>query len=204
MKNKSIIFLMLLMLSAAALIGCSGQDAENSPGTGDQAENIDVSWVEDVVMPDESGVPDGLDNFITYDLYGNQVDQSLFSDYKITIVDVWGTYCNPCIESMPTLALIYDQYAEKGVNVAGIVIDVQSADGTPKADFIAKAIEIKSQTGANFTHIIVSDNVRRAVIKDISAIPASFIVDSQGKIISDIAYGGHSQEEWEELIDEYI
>lgn len=204
MKNKSILLFIVIMIAATSFIGCSPKDNANTPETGDPPENIDVTWVEEAVMPAESGVPEGLDNFITYDLYGGLVDQNIFSEYEITIVDVWGTYCNPCIEAMPVLASIYKKYSDSGVNVVGIVIDVQSADGTPKADFVEKAIDIKNQTGANFTHMIVSDNIRRAIIKDISAIPASFIVDSKGKIISDVAYGGHSEEEWEDIINEYI
>jgi len=201
--NKKIVFLAIMMV-AALLAACGQDDSTGSPNTGGDADKIDVSWVEQAELPEENGVPDGLDNFATLDLDGNQVDQSIFSDHKITIVDVWGTYCNPCIEAMPVLASIYQKYSDQGVNVVGIVIDVQSADGTPKADFIAKAIAIKDQTGAEFTHILVSDNLRRAIIKDISAIPASFIVDSRGKIISEVAYGGHSEEEWEEIIHTYI
>ncbi len=201
--NKKLLFLAIMMV-ATLLTACgSGNSTENS-NTGENTGNTDVSWVKQAVLPEENGVPDGLDNFATLDLYGKQVDQNMFSDYKITIVDVWGTYCNPCIEAMPVLASIHQKYSGQGVNVVGIVIDVQSADGTPKADFIAKAIDIKNQTGAEFTHMLVSDNIRRAIIKDISAIPASFIVDSQGKIISEVAYGGHSEEEWEAIIHEYI
>lgn len=201
--NKKLLFFMIMM-AAALLMACGTDNSTDSSNAGGDTGNVDVSWVEQAVLPEENGVPDGLDNFATLDLNGEKVDQSIFSNYKITIVDVWGTYCNPCIEAMPVLASIYQKYSDQGVNVVGIVIDVQSADGTPKADFIAKAIDIKNQTGAEFTHILVSDNIRRAIIKDISAIPASFIVDSQGKIISEVAYGGHSEEEWEAIIHEYI
>lgn len=120
------------------------------------------------------------------------------------MVDVWGTYCNPCINAMPTLAKIYHEYEPQGVNVIGLIIDVQGADLLPKKDFIVKAMEITDMTGADFQHILLSDNIRYSILKDISAIPASFIVDNEGNLLTGITYGGHSEDQWRELLDGYI
>ena len=44
-----------------------------------------------------------LSAFSTTDLEGNAVDQSMLADYDLTMVNVWATYCGPCISEMPDL-----------------------------------------------------------------------------------------------------
>jgi len=206
MKKSIISFLVVFSLIAAifGLSGCSkGEWTTDDPADND-SNSYDASWVDDSIVPQETGNAKGLENFNTLDLYGNPVDQSIFADYEITVVDVWGTYCNPCINAMPTLAKIYGEYETQGVNVIGLIIDVQNTDFVPKKDFIIKAMEITDMTGADFNHILLSKNLVYSVVKDISAIPASFIVDSEGNLVSEITYGGHSEDQWRELLDDYL
>lgn len=204
---KKHIVLTILILSFGILVFGLTACSNEGGAIDDQSINAieyDVSWIDLISMPEETGNSQGLENFNTLDLYGNIVDQSIFADYEITVVDVWGTYCNPCINAMPTLAKIHDEYQDQGVNVIGLIIDVQNGDFTPKKDYILKAMEITDMTGANFTHILLSENLLYSVVKDISAVPASFIVDNKGNLLSEIAYGGHSEEQWRELLDAYI
>ena len=36
-----------------------------------------------------------LSSFTAEDLEGNEVDQSVLSDYNLTMVNVWATFCSP-------------------------------------------------------------------------------------------------------------
>ena len=194
---------LLLIISLLVMVSCGQSPESQDEGTPDSLE-YDVSWTETAAVPVEEGRSTGLENMKTLDLYGNVVDSTIFQDYTITIVDVWGTYCNPCIQAMPTLAEIYREYEPQGVNVIGIMIDVQNGDYTPKPEYIAKAMEITDGTGADFMHLLSSKNIVSSVVRNISAIPASFVVDSQGNVITKISYGSHTKEEWEEIIHEYL
>lgn len=184
------------------LVSCTSEPSQNEEE--DKNENSDTEWINEISMPSESGSSRGLENISTLDLYGNPVDSGIFNNYEITIVDVWGTYCSPCIKAMPVLASLHEKYEDKGVNVIGIVIDIQNKDLSPKAEGLVTAMDITQRTGADFTHILASKNIISSVVRNISAIPASFIVDSEGNVITKILYGGHSLEQWEELINEYI
>jgi len=195
--------LLLLIISLLVMVSC-GQNPEAQGEDNEDPLAYDVSWTETTAVPVEEGRSTGLENIKTLDLYGNVVDSTIFQDYTITIVDVWGTYCNPCIQAMPTLAEIYHQYEPQGVNVIGIMIDVQNGDYTPKPEYIAKAMEITDGTGADFMHLLSSKNIVSSVVRNISAIPASFVVDSQGNVVTKISYGSHTKEEWEEIIHEYL
>ena len=49
-----------------------------------------------------------------------------FSELKgeqLTIIDFWASWCKPCVNSIPELASIYNDFSEKGVEVIGINID---------------------------------------------------------------------------------
>ena len=194
---------LLLIISLLVMVSC-GQNPDVQGEDNKDPLAYDVSWTETTAVPVEEGRSTGLENMKTLDLYGNVVDSTIFQDYTITIVDVWGTYCNPCIQAMPTLAEIYHEYEPQGVNVIGIMIDVQNGDYTPKPEYIAKAMEITDGTGADFMHLLSSKNIVSSVVRNISAIPASFVVDSQGNVITKISYGSHTKEEWEEIIHEYL
>lgn len=199
----SVVILFSLIIGSLGLVGC-GKAEEPSDGSSGDHSVYDATWVDSSIVPEEEGASKGLENFSTLDLYGNPVDKGIFASYKVTVVDVWGTYCNPCISAMTTLAKIYKEYEPQGVNVIGLVSDVQSADYVPKKDYIMKAMEITDKTGASFTHILFSQNIVSGVGKDIIAIPASFIVDSEGKLITEISYGSHTEEQWREILNAYI
>jgi thiol-disulfide isomerase/thioredoxin len=50
-------------------------------------------------------------------------------DYKgkVVIVDVWATWCNPCIEELPNLRNLYKDQQTKGLEIIGINVDEDSA-----------------------------------------------------------------------------
>ena len=96
-----------------------------------------------------------LGDLDTQDIYGNKVDDSLLSEYKLTMVNVWATYCNSCIEGMPEMAKLYHAWKEKGVQIVGLVsdgVDGESAlgcgwigPGEPLGEYAAKLLEICSR-----------------------------------------------------------
>ncbi len=133
--------------------------------------------------PSKSGssLPESLE-FSATDLDGNTVNsKSLFSKNKITMVNVWGTYCSPCIQEMPELAQMDKEI--KNFAVVGIVID--GADNQE----VAKNILAKS--GANFKNILPNAELEKKILKAVSAIPTSFFVDQEGKIVSQAIVGAN-------------
>lgn len=47
---------------------------------------------------------DSISEFTSYDLEGNEVDSSVFANADITVVNIWGTFCDPCVDEMPAMA----------------------------------------------------------------------------------------------------
>ena len=130
-----------------------------------------------------SEISDRKLKFTTRTLDGEKVDQEIFSDYDLTLVHVWGTFCNPCIAEMGDYANFYET-APENVNVIAIVCDVY--DGLDNN--VDDANSILRDAGAEFMNLRTSDSVYD-VIEEIQVIPSSFFVDGEGHIIGEIMMG---------------
>ena len=51
----------------------------------------------------DTALGDSVPSFNTVDLNGKSVTQNIFADRKLTVVNIWGTFCGPCIEELPEL-----------------------------------------------------------------------------------------------------
>ena len=63
-------------------------------------------------------------SFSSVDMAGNAVTSDIFAKNKLTMVNIWGTFCPPCIREMPDLAKLNSANKSKGVEVVGIPIDI--------------------------------------------------------------------------------
>ena len=76
----------------------------------------------------DAGNPDGqtglFGNFETVTLEGETVTQEIFAEADLNMVNIWGTFCGPCIREMPELGELSDEYADKGVQIIGMLTDV--------------------------------------------------------------------------------
>jgi thiol-disulfide isomerase/thioredoxin len=142
-------------------------------------------------------------NFTALDLDGNEVNQEIFSDYKITMINVWATFCGPCLDEMPALGKLAGEYAEKGVRVVGIVIDVLDGNGEPVESQLELAREIVEETGADYLHLLPSADLIEAKLKQVSLIPITFFVDSEGNQV-DSFLGAKEKAEWANIIDSML
>ena len=66
-------------------------------------------------------------SFSSADLDKNKITDEIFSAADVTVVNVWGTFCPPCIREMPELAE-WQKSMPKNVQIIGIVCDVNSTD----------------------------------------------------------------------------
>lgn len=134
--------------------------------------------------------------FTTKTLEGSEIDSSILKSSKITMVNIWGTFCQPCIDEMPDLQSLYEEVQGDGVNIIGIVSD------TPDKDNEELAKKIVSTKGVKYINIIPDETIINNVLHNISAVPTTLFVDEKGKIIGDLVVGARSKEQYKkEIID---
>lgn len=177
MQKNYIIFTPLLILSLLFLSGCSDtnlrENAESAPGS--------------IV-------------FEAQDMEGNAVSSELFSETRLTMVNVWATYCNPCLREMPGLGELADAYAADEFQIVGVISDVAEGADQRTLDYAEDLVE---QTGAGYTHLLLNESLYYALLTDVSAVPTTFFIDKNG-VILDTVVGSMDKSAWEEKIDELL
>ena len=89
--------LLSCILAVSLLCGCAGgTDAGESEEGAARKNTESVSEQEE---KDSSAVPDFEGN----DMEGNAVTSEIFSESRLTMINVCATYCSPCLNDMPEL-----------------------------------------------------------------------------------------------------
>lgn len=143
---------------------------------------------------DEQAVDIGFEG---QDIEGNSVTESILSQSKLTMINVWATYCNPCLREMPDLGELAGAYDAEDFQIIGIVSDVM--EGADEAT-IGYAADLIEQTGADYTHILLNQSVYDAFLKGVSAVPTTFFLDENG-VVLDKVVGAMKKSAWEEKIN---
>lgn len=119
-----------------------------------------------------------LKGFYAPDISAKTINGTKFSLYdcrgKFVLIDFWGTWCNPCIHTIPTLRKIHKKY--KDLIMVSIACEKASLDSLKRA---TKKYKMnwhniyKSDTGV--FNIIDKFNIR--------SFPTTFLINPQGRII---------------------
>lgn len=145
-----------------------------------------------------------LGRFSARDLDGNAVDAGIFTEYKLTMVNVWATFCTPCIGEMPELGDLHRDYADKGFQIVGIVADAADSSGGLLPDLVETAGHIVELTGADYPHLLPSEDLNDALLKNVAAVPTTIFVDKTGSQVGEVYVGAKSSEEWRSIIDQLL
>ncbi len=145
--------------------------------------------------------PQRLSPFWTLNLVGEEVTETIFTPYRLTLVNIWATFCPPCLQEMPALAELQKEFADKGVNVIGIVTDVYHTNQKIFNQNVTTANYILDQTGAHYTHLLPSQDLQDLRLKDSQVVPETFFVDNTGTIVGQTYYGARSKNAWKKIIE---
>lgn len=196
MKKSLILLLALLMLS-----GC-GNSAGTTPNTDSSAPSS--SQTDDAQSNDSAASESSDDSAETFqltftakDLDGNEVNQSVFANAKLTMMNIWATFCGPCINEMPELG---ELAAEGGTDyqIIGVCADLSGTE-----DMLKDAKEIVSQTKANYLHLQPSEDLY-PVLTASSSVPVTFFFDSEGKLVGKGILGAQKKDTWSQVISERV
>ncbi len=143
-------------------------------------------------------------DFSAEDLDGNPVDETIFADYDLTMINLWGTFCGPCIQEMPELGEIADEYEEKGFQIVGICTDAVDGDGQALPDVVVSAREIIEETGADYLHLLPTGEIFTDLLPRVSAVPTTIFVDKEGNQVGLADMGAKDKESWMAVIDEKL
>lgn len=128
----------------------------------------------------ESEFAGHLASFNSKDMNGKAVNQGVFTNYDLTMVNIWTTWCSYCIKEMDGLEALYKQLSEN-VNMLTVCVDAQEE--------MQLAEEILDKTGATFQTLVGNDSLQETLLQYMSGYPTTVFVDKDGNVVGDVQQG---------------
>ena len=152
---------------------------------------------------DSQNVATDLSNLQTVDIDGKEFSGKDFSDYDLTMVNVFATWCSPCVQEIPDLAEIQKEMKDKGVNIVGVVTDTVDQTGENQ-EALEKAKLIRERSKAEYPFLIPDQSNFNGRLSGIQAFPETFFVDKKGQIVGETYSGSRNKKAWIEIIEKEL
>lgn len=226
MENKGKRFGSVLLtgvLCFTVLSACSSKESSASTGTpasskaSSSSEAPALSGTSSAKAPDAGQeMPGGTTDtpltdatgdvgvFTTQDVNGQTYTQDIFKEYDLTMVNVFATWCSPCVAEMPDLEKLYQMMKDQGVNVVGVVLDVLDTNAEIVQEDLERAQLLVEQTGVTYPVLLPDSTYMNGHLLGVEGLPLTFFVDSNGNVVGEDYYGSGDLESWVEVVEKEL
>lgn len=136
--------------------------------------------------------------FETTDLNGNKVSSDIFAEHQLTLVNIWGSFCEPCMEEMPDLETLSKEFAEKDVAFVGVLGDALDMDGKLDEDTIELAKSVLEAKGVTYLNLAMCQELQTALPSD--TYPTTVLIDRNGTVVGEAVYGSRGADQYRQII----
>ena len=189
-KTLALIFAIIMIVTC--FVSCGNNNSEDNGVLRIPQENL-------------NGVEYGsFSKFTAIDLDGNKVTEDIFKGKKLTMINIWATFCRPCIGEMPDLELLNKEYADKDFQVIGIICDVNYSGDGYDPSLYQSALDIVEMTGVTYTNFLPSKSLDKIKLSEVYTVPETIFVDEDGNIVGESYVGSRVYEGWKEVVDNIL
>ena len=190
------VFAMILCLALLAAAGCK------LPGPHTEPEPVETQAPEPVVTdtpaePAEPAEPQGgaFNTDMAFSgttLDGEPIDQTIFENYDLIIVNCWAEWCGPCVGELPEIERIHQEYPN--VLILGVLVGTNSVES-------AKA----TLSDCGVTYPVLEPVGGLVALSNRSMyIPATYFFDKNGNEIGGEVVGSMDYEQWKATVDNLL
>jgi len=133
-------------------------------------------------------IGDGAPDFLLRDLSRHKVELGAHRG-EVVLLDFWATWCNPCLQALPYIQRFHTDYADSGLQVLSVNVDVGLHKVQPfmqKNNFSFPVLFANREMGSNY---------------EIYSIPTSYLIDRDGIVqYRNIGYSSGDEAELEKRV----
>ena len=90
---------------------------------------------------------------------------------KVAVVDLWATWCGPCIQEIPIYNELYDVFKGQDVAIVGIAVE------SPRGDIPLKVRQLSIKYP-----VLIGDNQAYQAFSRVQGFPTTLVITKEGKI----------------------
>lgn len=132
---------------------------------------------------------------------GEKFTSECFANSKLTMINVWATYCNPCLSEMPYLGELAVEYDSSKFQIIGVVCDVSETSGTDSIEYARGLVEHTKST--TYTHLLLNNSLEESFVRAVYAVPTTFFVNQKGELLGYVE-GAYNKSDWKGVINDLL
>ena len=176
--KKATLLLVLILFVGLCAAGCG----KNEEPAGETASGLDID---------------------TTTLSGDAFTSAELSANRLTVFNVWATWCSPCVAELPHLQKVSEAFQNEGVAIVGVLQDAVTDRGEKDPHAIEAANILLEDAGVKYPVILPDDALQQNFIRTMMSFPTTFFVDAEGNVVSRVE-GARDYEDWSKLIREVL
>ena len=196
-----------VILAVVAFAGCGGQAASSVPAASSLPQESSLPLASAPAEQASSAAVSGagawaLDiNTVTLD--GAAVTSMDFEQNTLTVLNIWATWCPPCVGELPHLQAMNEKFREQGVEIVGVLQDGVTPTGEVDAAVVESAQKLLEDAKADYQIILPDAAITETFISEMQYFPTTYFLDAGGNVVETVV-GANSAEEWEAIIHEVL
>lgn len=196
---KKLLVLGMVLMMAGAISACNAgskvkNESMSTESQADSSQSADSKQADSGQSAESKKKDVKFPEFSAKTVNGEDISSDVFKDNKLTVVNVWASWCGPCVQEIPELQKLSENMKDKNVKVIGLAQDAGSSFQAVK--------EVLDKSKVTYQNIIPSGATEDFVM-GLQAFPTTFFVDSEGKIVYAIQ-GSRNLEGFTQIVDDLL
>jgi thiol-disulfide isomerase/thioredoxin len=100
---------------------------------------------------------------------------------QVVLVNVWATWCPPCVMELPSMQRVYERYADQGLTIVAVAVDSFPGVVRPDGRVDGVVSQFADRLGLDFPIALDPTGGTEALL-GVGYLPTTFLVDRGGRI----------------------
>jgi thiol-disulfide isomerase/thioredoxin len=123
---------------------------------------------------------------------------------RVVMLNIWATWCPPCITELPSMQRVYEAYADQGLTILAVAVDVRPGTVGVDGRIVGVVSEFADRFGLTFD-VAVDPTGGTERLLGVNNLPTTFLIDRAGRIRVREVGGRHwDREPYVEMIESLL